>query len=292
METKKKSRKLNWVLVIVLIVVILECCFASSKLPDDEAASNDTVLTTEEGTIVEEDVVAATETEDTEESTEAANFTTPKTQNDLYTAHLGESYICEEYDGYALYANIFYDNEDSLRFVGWAEDNSGNKVSDMYRNITMHRVDDSTWADEDNNYVINNLFDKESYFIFFNQNNYDDPFSGTFSFLVDPNATSEYSESESMAVLSYEEFDAFVRNQSNIGKSVSFTGVIYGDTNGIWLIVAYEPTCTKGTIEIMGDKCETDEMILPGDQVVVTGVYNGFNNIGRVDMTFTSVARQ
>lgn len=293
-EVKGNKKHTGLVIVIaVFLAIILECCFNTNTYDDPESVSVDsveksieseTIKDNKTSTITETEVQKETETEvlssdlDDDLLSEQGIYITP---GSTYVTDAGGAQ-CDK----VLYLNELYEDDNTRRFVGFA-DNNGKPDTSLTVDITMHKVDDTTWASDDNVWVANYFTDCDGIY-FGQQSGYDSDFCAVYTLYQ--GESEENSSDEILRFTSDSEMRDFVRDSSNVGKVVYFEAYVYSANcvdGNMYVDAMWADGSKTECIKTSQQNCSAN--ILDDDYVAVTGVYLGLDENGYVSFDSLSV---
>lgn len=289
-EKKKggKGKTVGAVVAVVLLVVIIQSCFDSSKLPEEQEP-----VTTNQSE--QESETQTTETESTEtESTEAESAETETLSEEMFEEleaeegryiNPGETYACDDGDrDYILYANIFPEDDLSVRFVGFAKTKDGSALPEMNLDIILSSTDAINYTDGTYTLIYDEYGDGIQ---FWNTVDDSDDFYGQFFPVVDKNASNSSTDIVYLSA-DKESLQNFVRDESNVGKTVSIT-VTISATNESTFKTLIADAQKVHYIEIWFTNNENCPVLFSGDTVTVTGIYTGYDVSGIIHIDTLSV---
>ena len=182
------------------------------------------------------------------------------------------------------YININVDDACGVAYVkGFVTDYSGNPLSE-YNFEKMCYIEEFGFVAEDGSMDIDTNYMQIT--------DYEDGFYEGYYSLYE-GYYPLYEGEPANAVLTFEELNAFVRDESNVGKRISFYAKYDHENDSNFYLIAYEPTYTQGTLSFVTTKCEVEGVLLSGqdNNVLVTGTYDGVYK-GAVLMTLESMSVQ
>lgn len=261
---KKGKLGIGAIVLVILGVIAMESCFASSALPEEvssnEAEIEETTKTSTEG--AEKPVDTSAETVEKEEPTQSLIIP-------------GATWYREEED-VIKYININIDDASGCADVqGFVTDYNGTLL-DEYGFEKIFYIEEFGYTSEDGNMDIDtNYMQVTDYGTSF--------YDGYYALVEETGST----------LLSFEELNAFIRDETNVGKTISFYAKFDYENDNNFYLLAYEPTFTQGTISFVTTKCDVEGVILSGqsNDVLVTGTYDGIYQ-GTVLMTLESMVVQ
>lgn len=283
----KKHTGIKVAVVTVILAVVLECCFNTKDYSETpvESSSNSVVATeTEESETIE------TESEATEVETETAETEETVTTDSALDAEVEAELLAEEgiyitpgstfytteggYDNNrTLYLNVLYEDDNTMRYVGWGYDEAGNIDESVHVDILMKQTDTTTkWLSEDGLWGASYLTDD---IVYVGQESvWDSDFMGSFSRVPAEESSASTTSSEEVTVLnSNSEFREFIRDESNIGK-VATVDIYAAETSADPF---YASTLwNDGEYTYLYIQNNSSTTILHGDYATITGVFKGF----------------
>lgn len=301
----KKHTGIKVAVVTVILAVVMECCFNTKDYSETpvESSSNSVVATeTEESETIETEIV---ESEATEVETEITETEETVTTDSALDADVEDELLAEEgiyitpgstfytteggYDNNrTLYLNVLYEDDNTMRYVGWGYDEAGNIDESVHVDILMKQSDTSTkWLSEDGLWGASYLTDD---IVYVGQESvWDSDFMGSFSRMpVEDTSASTASSEEVLTFNSDSEMREFIRDDSNIGKTVTFDAHVL---NILDEYIAVEAVWADGstTYDIVISNSNISTRLLDGDYITFTGVFKGFNNLNDASFSTTSV---
>lgn len=305
-EGKKKHTGIKVAVVTILLVVVVECCFNTKDYTETpvETSSNSTTET-EETEETEETKEPESEAIEVETETETAETEETVTTDSALDADVEDELLAEEgiyitpgstfytteggYDNNrTLYLNVLYEDDNTMRYVGWGYDEAGNIDESVHVDILMKQSDTSTkWLSEDGLWGASYLTDD---IVYVGQESvWDSDFMGSFSRMpVEDTSASTASSEEVLTFNSDSEMREFIRDDSNIGKTVTFDAHVL---NILDEYIAVEAVWADGstTYDIVISNSNISTRLLDGDYITFTGVFKGFNNLNDASFSTTSV---
>ena len=282
---KKKHQGIKIAVLVIILVIGVECCF-NTNTGDSQPVADST------------NANKSTETEETETETET---TTEETEEDVDTEVMAEE-LAEEgiyitpgstfytidggYDSdRTLYLNVLYEDDNTMRYVGWGYDENGNIDESVHIDVLMKQTDDATkWLSEDGlwgaSYFTDDIVQVGQ------ESVWDSDFMGIFGRITDDSTSA--STQEVLTFSSDSEMREFIRDDSNIGKTVTFDAYVtvshddFMNMNAVW-----EDGSSANFIYVQNFKTST--RILDGDYVTVIGVFRGLNNLSDPVFDATSI---
>lgn len=286
-EKKKggKGKTIGAVIVVVLLVVIIQSCFDSSNLPEEQEPV--TTNQSEQESESETTETESTETESTETETLSEEMFEELEAEEGRYINPGETYSCDDGDrDYILYANIFPEDDLSVRFVGFAKTKDGTALPEMNLDIILSSTDAINYTDGTYTLIYDEYGDGIQ---FWNTVDDSDDFYGQFFPVVDENASNS---SDDVVYLSEDRqmLQNFVRDESNVGKTVSITVTI--DTtfeNYFHALIGDIQGGSYYEIIVEFTNNENCPVLFSGDTVTVTGIYTGYDASGIIHIDTLSV---
>ena len=289
----KKSHKGLIITLVVLLVLGVECCFNTNTEdpePVESAAVTESMETEKKETKV--DLTKETETE-TEEDIDSEVVEDMLAEDGIYITP-GSTYYTIQ-GGYnedkVLYLNILYEDDETMRYVGFA-DNNGKPDTSLAVDVLMHKVEGGAdanievWVSDDNKWVAK-YFAPDSFF-FGEQDVFDSEFMGYFSRLEDESVAAASESSDMITFSSNSDFKDFARDNSNVGILVNFDAYVYAAncTDGnMYVDIIWADGSTTDSVIVSQKNCSST--ILDGDYVNVSAEYLGINQSGYI--TFDSL---
>lgn len=292
-ERKKKHIGIKVAVVVILLVLVVECCFNTKDYSETpvESSANSVVSTETEKTEVKENEVV--ESEATEAETETTKVEETETPDSALEAELlaeqgiyitpGSTFYTTE-GGYnndrTLYLNVLYEDDNTMRYVGWGYDESGNIDESVHVDVLMKQVetdkfDVATWKSEDGIWAAHYVSDDENNGPQFGQQeNYDSDFFGYFVRVTDDSSASSGTTTGEITILnSNAELRDFIRDESNIGK-VATVDIYAAETssNPFYAYTLWD----DGADTYLYVENNSSTNILHGDYATITGIFKGF----------------
>nr|DAY68577.1 MAG TPA: hypothetical protein [Caudoviricetes sp.] len=294
-KTNKKHRGIKVVLIVILVALV--CCYNAGSTEDPQQTVVAVENATEESKIVSEPEEEKAETEKIETETTETKHTeteiaTEVITDDAYSVTPGVTYVTYE-GGYdndkELYLNLI-DEGDAVRYVGFSYDEG--ELNPAYNvDVTLYPVDNVTWVSEDGLWVANYLMD--GIFYFGQQKDYNSDFMGNFSIfgsVYSPDPAADTTSSEVLTFNSDSEMRDFLRDDSNIGKTVTFDAYVTVSKNDCMYINAlWTDGSSTDCIYIENFSNASSTKIFDGDYVTFTGEFVGFNSINEPDFNAISI---
>ena len=161
-----------------------------------------------------------------------------------------------------LYLNVLYEDDNTMRYVGWGYDENGNIDESVHIDVLMKQTDDATkWLSEDGlwgaSYFTDDIVQVGQ------ESVWDSDFMGIFGRIT---------------FSSDSEMRDFVRDSNNIGKTIQFDAYVnYSGEESLWVEALWSDR--SSTRSIIVNNINTSTKILDGDYVTVTGTFNGFDSM-------------
>lgn len=183
-----------------------------------------------------------------------------------------------------LYLNLI-DEGDAVRYVGFSYDEG--ELNPAYNvDVLMHKTDDTTWVSDDNLWKASYLMD--GIFYFGQQKDFNSDFMGNFSIFGNSSESTDTTSCEVLTFNSDSEMREFLRDDSNIGKTVTFDAHVL---NILDEYIAVEAVWADGstTYDIVISNSNISTRLLDDDYITFTGVFKGFNDLNDASFSTSSV---
>lgn len=291
-KEKKKHRGVKIAILTVILVVVVECCFNTKDYTETDTTSATSAETEKKENSENREVnteKAETEKIETETKHTETEIATEVTTDDAYSVTPGVTYVTYE-GGYdndkELYLNLI-DEGDAVRYVGFSYDEG--ELNPAYNiDVLMHKIDDTTWVSDDNLWKASYLMD--GIFYFGQQKDYNSDFMGSFSIFGNSSESADTTSSEVLTFNSDSEMRDFLRDDSNIGKTVTFDAYVTVSKNDCMYINAlWTDGSSTDCIYIENFNNASSTKIFDGDYVTFTGEFVGFNSINEPDFNAISI---
>ena len=297
MKLKKKGKnigkKVLTVCAVIVLVVAVECCFNTKDYTETNTASATSAETEKKENSENKEVktekaeTEKIETETTETENTETEITTEVSTDDVYSVTPGVTYVTYE-GGYdndkELYLNLI-DEGDAVRYVGFSYDEG--ELNPAYNvDVLMHKTDDTTWVSDDNLWKASYLMD--GIFYFGQQKDFNSDFMGNFSIFGNSSESTDTTSCEVLTFNSDSEMREFLRDDSNIGKTVTFDAHVL---NILDEYIAVEAVWADGstTYDIVISNSNISTRLLDEDYITFTGVFKGFNDLNDASFSTSSV---
>lgn len=276
---KKKHNGIKIAVIVVALVIIVECCFNTNDYTETDTTSATSDETEKKESSDNKEVKTETaETETTQsENTELKITSEEISVEDMRSAIPGVSYVTYEGGSASdeeLYLNLINEGN-AVRYVGFSYD-EGELRPEYNVDVVMYQVDDTTWVSDDNLWKASYLTDETFYFG--QQENNDSDFMGTFGRITADSASA--SSQEVLTFTSDSEMRDFLRDDSNIGKTVTFDAYVMDSLDDVIFVYALWSDGSKSH-NIAVSNSNASVKILNGDYITFTGVYKGFNDLNK-----------
>lgn len=294
-KEKKKHRGIKIAILTIILVVVVECCFNTKDYTETDTTSATSAETEKKENSENREVntekveTEKIETETTETENTETKIATEVTTDDVYSVTPGVTYVTYE-GGYdndkELYLNLIEEG-DAVRYVGFSYDEG--ELNPAYNvDVLMHKIDDTTWVSDDNLWKASYLMD--GIFYFGQQKDYNSDFMGNFSIFGNSSESSDTTSSEVLTFNSDSEMRDFLRDDSNIGKTVTFDAYVTVSKNDCMYINAlWTDGSSTDCIYIENFNNASSTKIFDGDYVTFTGEFVGFNSINEPDFNAISI---
>lgn len=291
MKLKKKGKnigkKVLAVCAVIVLVVAVECCFDTKDYTETNTTSATSAETEKKEVNTEKVETEKIETETAETENTETEITPEVSTDDVYSVTPGVTYVTYE-GGYdndkELYLNLI-DEGDAVRYVGFSYDEG--ELNPAYNvDVLMHKTDDTTWVSDDNLWKASYLMD--GIFYFGQQKDYNSDFMGNFSIFGNSSESTDTTSSEVLTFNSDSEMREFLRDDSNIGKTVTFDAHVL---NILDEYIAVEAVWADGstTYDIVISNSNISTRLFDDDYITFTGVFKGFNDLNDASFSTSSV---
>lgn len=273
---KKKHNGIKIAVIVVALVIIVECCF-NTNTGDSQPVADSTNANKSTETEKETEKETVTEETETEEDVVSEVMEEELAEKGIYITPGSTFYTID--GGYdndrTLYLNVLYEDDNTMRYVGWGYDENGNVDEAVHIDVLMKQTDDATkWLSEDGLWGASYFTDDIVYVG--QQSVWDSDFMGTFGRITADSASA--SSQEVLTFTSDSEMRDFLRDDSNIGKTVTFDAYVMDPLDDIIFVYALWSDGSKSH-NIVVSNSNASVKILNGDYITYTGVYKGFNDL-------------
>ena len=281
---KKKHQGIKIAVLVIILVIGVECCF-NTNTGDSQPVADST--NANKSTVTEEtETETTTEETETEEDVDTEVMAEELAEEGIYITPGSTFYTID--GGYnsdrTLYLNVLYEDDNTMRYVGWGYDENGNIDESVHIDVLMKQTDDATkWLSEDGlwgaSYFTDDIVQVGQ------ESVWDSDFMGIFGRITDDSTSA--STQEILTLGSDSEMREFIRDDSNIGKTVTFNAHVL---NVIGDYIAVEALWADGstTYYVLISNSNISTRLLDDDYITFTGVYEGFEHLDYPTFSTTS----